>query len=87
MSLEITQFLDSDGKIKIWPSKLDKKKEILIYLATKFENDRVYTEKQVNAIIIDWHTFGDYFMLRRGLVDYGFILRTTNGSKYWKSEK
>jgi hypothetical protein len=87
MSTGISAFLDADGKIKIWPAKQEKKKEILEYLALKFEGNGFYTEKEVNAIIENWHSFGDYFLLRRELVDYGLLSRTTNGLKYWKEQK
>lgn len=83
----MNQFLEEDGKIKIWPSKRDKKYEILSYLSTKFEVGVYYTEKQVNEIINQWHTFGDFFLLRRELVDKKLIYRTDDGSKYWVEQK
>lgn len=83
----IKRFLDDDGRIKIWPAKKDLKIEILKYLSTKFECDRIYIEKEVNAIIEEWHSFNDYFLLRRGMVDYKFLDRTRDGSKYWREGK
>lgn len=79
----IDNFLDEMGKIKAWPAKHEKKTEVLLYLRTKFEEDRFYTEKQVNEIIKEWHTFGDFFLLRRGLIDKKLICRTDDGRKYW----
>ena len=55
----IQRFLDECGKIKTWPSKKDKKIEILKYLSNKFEYDKFYTEKEVNAIIDEIHTLND----------------------------
>lgn len=83
---DINRFLDEEGKIKIWPVKKDMKLEILKYLATKFETNHYYKEKEINAIIEQWHSFGDYFLLRRGLVDYKLLCRTRDGSKYWREE-
>ncbi len=82
----IQRFLDDDGKIKIWPSKKDVKIEILKYLSSNFEYDKFYTEKEVNAIIDENHTFNDYFLLRRGMVDYKFLSRTKDGAKYWRNK-
>ena len=82
----IERFLDEEKKIKIWPSKKDKQLEILRYLSTKFECNRSYTEKEVNEIIQDWHTFNDYFLLRRGMVECKLLNRTRNGAKYWREE-
>lgn len=84
---DINRFLDESGKIKVWPTKKDMQIEILRYLATKFEFNHDYKEKEINAIIEQWHSFGDYFLLRRGLVDYKLLFRTRDGSKYWREEQ
>ena len=86
MSDRIVRFLDGEGRIKIWPSKMDMKNEVLAYLADKFESGRVYCEKEINMTINAWHTFNDYFLLRRGLIDAKLLFRTRNGSSYWKEE-
>lgn len=83
----IERFLDSEGRIKIWPTKKDKKLEILKYLSIKFEYDKIYSEKEVNAIINTWHTFNDYFLLRRGMVECRLLSRTRNGAKYWRERE
>lgn len=82
--VNIERFLDEKGKIRIWPSKKEVKIEVLRYLSTKFEYDKCYSEKEVNAIIDEWHKFNDYFLLRRGMVEYKFLFRTKDGAKYWK---
>lgn len=87
MKNDISRFLDDENKIKIWPSKKQMKLDILSYLATKFESGRFYKEQEVNSIIENWHTFGDYFLLRRGLIDYKLLSRTNDGAKYWKEEQ
>ena len=66
------------------PRKQKPRHALLQYLSTKFEPDTVYTERQVNAICDQWHTFGDYFILRRELVDDGFLGRERDGSRYWR---
>lgn len=86
MNEKINKFLDPQSKIKIWPAKHEMKLEILRYLAEKFEYERFYTEKEVNRIIESWHTFGDFFLLRRGLIDYHFLGRTPDGYRYWREE-
>lgn len=81
----IRQFLDEDGRIAAFPAKKAVRILVLGYLAEKFETNKNYTEKQVNAICDDWHTFGDYFILRRSLIDEGFLLRENDGSCYWRN--
>lgn len=81
----LANFLDEDKKIKSWPAKKEKKQAVLLYLSTKFEKDRMYTEKEVNERINEWHTFRDFFLLRRGLIEEGLLNRTRDGSRYWKN--
>ena len=81
---EIKTFLDAEGKLKQFPSKYSKQKIAIEYLAGKFESGRSYTEKEVNEIINQNHTFSDWTMLRRFLVDYKFLARTTDGKEYHK---
>ena len=83
----LENFIDNSGKIKTWPAKRELKLEILKYLADKFEYNHFYSEKEVNSIIECWHSFGDYFLLRRGLVDSKLLSRTKNGSRYWRTNK
>ena len=85
MLQHIERFLDEDGKLKAWPAKRSAQGDVLTYLAGKFEYDRNYTEHEINAILASWHTFGDFFLLRRELVEHGWLVRLKNGSRYWKN--
>jgi hypothetical protein len=85
MARGIERFLDEEGRVNFWPAKRTVKDEVLAYLAEKFEFGRDYTEHEVNALLASWHTFGDLFVLRRELVERGFLMRLTNGSRYWKN--
>lgn len=82
----IERFLDEEGRLTVWPGKQKNKLMALTYLAGKFEPDRRYTEHEVNAILGSWHTFSDPFILRRSLIEYGFLCRERDGSAYWKAE-
>ncbi len=84
--IEITRFLDGEGKIVKLPKRRDVRDAVLVYLAGKFEPDRIYTEREVNAVCEAWHTFGDYFLLRRELVDHGLLNRERDGSRYWRTK-
>jgi predicted transcriptional regulator YdeE len=83
---ELERLLDESGKLKLWPAKKSTQRLALSYLAEKFEpaEAREYTEREVNALIESWHTFGDFFLLRRELIEGGFLKRLPNGSKYWR---
>ena len=85
--INIKAFLDNEGKVKQIPVPNRTKIPVLAYLAEKFDAERNYTEKGVNEVITRWHTFNDYFIVRRLLVDYGFLGRTPDGAKYWVIQK
>ncbi len=84
--IKIKQFLDTSGKITQLPQKQKVRHALLKYMAEKFEPDSVYSEQQVNEICNHWHTFGDYFLIRRELVDNGFLCRERDGSRYWRAQ-
>lgn len=79
---ELKNFLDNEGRLKSYPSKHRLKIISLFYLASKFEPGAEYSEKEVNQILKNWHTFQDWAMLRRDLYDKRFFVRTPNGSSY-----
>lgn len=79
-------FLDEKGRVKTWPSKKQMKIEVLKYISGKFEEEKLYSEKEVNNTIDQWHTFNDYFIIRRGMIDYKLLLRKRDGSQYWKNK-
>jgi len=87
MNENFERFLDDKGRVKTWPSKKEMKQHILRYISSKFEYGRIYTEFEVNCILEEWHTFNDYFLLRRGLIDEWLLSRTKNGAKYWREEQ
>jgi hypothetical protein len=63
------------------PMRQKKKLVILRWLASKFQPDTMYTEREVNAIITPVHE--DFATLRRDLIDFGFLRRERGGGKYW----
>ncbi len=83
LKFDKSHFLDENGRIKELPQKHKTRVAVLEYLSEKFEPGRDYTEQEVNAVCSQWHTFGDYFLLRRELVDNGLLCRERNGSRYW----
>lgn len=70
-----------NGPISEFPVKEKRKVIIIKQLAKRFEPDRRYTEKEVNAILEK--AFHDYVTLRRYLIEYGFLDRMPDGSSYW----
>lgn len=63
------------------PAREKKKYIILCMIIHYFEKDKKYSEKEVNEILKPM--FEDFVMMRRYLVDYNFLDRTTDGKAYW----
>lgn len=78
------RFLDADGRLKVWPSKLKDQKLALAWLAAHFEPGRRYHEREVNERLKALHAFGDWALLRRALFDHRFLEREADGSAYWR---
>lgn len=70
-----------DGQLTQIPTKDKKCMVIMRWLATRFQPDVRYTEKQVNAILTE--VFADYASLRRMMIDFGFMRRERGGGDYW----
>jgi DNA-binding CsgD family transcriptional regulator len=70
-----------DGPLGSFPLKEKKRVAILRHLVKKFEPTKTYTEKEVNGILQPF--YNDYVLLRRYLIEYGFMDRTQDGSSYW----
>ncbi len=77
-----TAFESTDPlKLNNFPVKEKKKVVILTEIAKTFEKGREYTEKEINEKIEA--IYFDYVTLRRYLIEYGFLDRKADGSKYW----
>lgn len=83
--VQIAQFFDGEGRIVKLPRKPAPRIAVLTVLAAKFELGRMNTEPEVNRLCDEWHTFGDYFLLRRELIDHGLLCRTPDGARYWRA--
>ena len=75
-------YLNADGTIKQIPQEGKKLLIILNYMLDAFAFDVTYTEKEVNTILRRFHL--DTASLRRAYIDYGFLARESDGSKYWR---
>ncbi len=82
----LKSFLDEKGRLTAYPSKRKMKLYALLYIAEKIERDRIYTEKEINAVLNEWHTFCDPATLRRELYTHRFLDRDPYGREYRMEE-
>lgn len=82
---DIDKYITKDGKIIAYPSKRHRAVRPYIYaaIAGHFEANQQYSEKEVNAIIQAIILFEDYVLIRRELIDFGYLGRTNDGRAYW----
>jgi len=80
---ELRPFLDAEGRIVQWPSRQKVQRMAAALLVRRFEPGRHYSEMEVNATLMDGHTFGDWALLRRVLYDWRYLDRESDGSRYW----
>lgn len=62
------------GKLVAMPHKHEQVLAVLSEIATKFEPEKQYVEREVNVILEEVNE--DYCTLRRALVDYGYLSRS-----------
>jgi predicted transcriptional regulator len=77
-------FLDEQGRITRWSSKLKDQQAMMTYVVEKFEPARAYSEKEVNELLQQWYLDADYVLLRRSMIDAGLLHRTKDGFRYWR---
>ncbi len=68
------------GKLKAIPAQRKKERIILEVIAQAFEYDRMYSEREVNIIIADFHD--DFCTIRRDMISEQLLDR--KGMEYWR---
>lgn len=79
---ELRPFVDEEGRLFRWPSREKVQRMAIGYLAGKFERGRDYSEQEVNFKLLEWHSFGDWALLRRLLFNWKHMDRESDGSRY-----
>ena len=72
-------------KLKQMPSKIAKTQVVAARIAQEFEPGRTYDEQEINAVLKA--IYPDYATLRRTLIDFGLLTRSSNGSEYRAAER
>lgn len=80
----LSDFFQVDGRLKTIPAQEKKILVVLSHIARSFERGVDYPEAQVNEMLLNYHE--DMALLRRYLVDYGFLEREGGGGDYWRAE-
>lgn len=70
-----------EGRLVSIPTKRKALVVTLVEILTAFEAGRIYSEKDVNAILSAVHP--DFARLRRELIDYRYLDRDAHTGQYW----
>lgn len=70
-----------EGPLDIFPSMEKRKVIVLQNIISRFERNKIYTEKEVNEILKS--IYSDYVTIRRYLIEYGFMHRSKDCTTYW----
>ncbi|MFL5355521.1 DUF2087 domain-containing protein [Archangium sp.] len=84
VSEKLSRYLDTEGRLKGWPSRRKDQLEALRYLMTRLPDGVEWSERELNELLKGLHTFGDWALLRRDLYDTGLLDRSLDGRRYWK---
>lgn len=84
---ELRHFVDDEGRLKQWPVKHKLQMLALPALACAIPLGRKLAEREINELLNARHTFGDPALLRRLLVDHGYLDRRPDGSAYWRIQR
>jgi DNA-binding CsgD family transcriptional regulator len=77
----IGKYFREDGTMTRFPIKAKERVALLRRIVGLLEPGEKYTEKALNGILSA--VTDDYVLVRRCLVDYGFVSRLRDGSAYW----
>ncbi|MBS3118633.1 DUF2087 domain-containing protein [Candidatus Woesearchaeota archaeon] len=75
------KFFEKFVKHHNFPKNDFEKQAILLYLIEKFKDSRKYLEQEVNEILKKY--FEDYTLLRRELINFGYMQRDSTSGEYW----
>ena len=81
---ELKSFLNDDMILTALPSKHRKQLVALYYLASKIEDGKTYTEREINDILNRWTAFRDPATLRREMYNRYLLNRTSDCREYRK---
>lgn len=81
---EFKSFANADGRITRLPVKLSKKVALSQWLFTLLEDSKTYSEKELNDVFAQY--VDDFALIRRMLVDAGWLERDAYGREYKKAK-
>ena len=76
-----------EGRLLRWPSRREDQVLALWGLWAQIPSRRDFTEQEISQVLKTLHDFGDHALLRRAMVDMGYVARTPDGRIYRRIEQ
>ncbi|WP_137132210.1 DUF2087 domain-containing protein [Rhizobium sp. FY34] len=83
---QVARCFDVDGVLTRWPGKTAQQRLVLWWFWAALPARRDLTEPEVNAILKRLNGFGDHVLIRRELIDWGMVSRSTDCRVYRRIE-
>ncbi|SMQ70155.1 hypothetical protein SAMN06295905_1801 [Devosia lucknowensis] len=84
---KVGRHFDADGVLLRWPAKNSLQPLCLWALWARMEPGHDYSDRDNTDLLNAWASFGDHALLRRAMVDMGYVTRTPDGRTYRRIEQ
>ncbi len=84
---KVSRHFDAAGVLLRWPARRNQQPICLWVLWSRMEPGRDYSDADNTRLLNAWASFGDHALLRRALVDMGYVARTSDGRIYRRIEQ
>ncbi|WP_318652870.1 DUF2087 domain-containing protein [Pseudomonas sp. PDM18] len=81
------RYFDDAGCLQRWPKKHSHREACLWVLWSRLPARQRWNERELNERLRAQECLGDHLLLRRALVDGGWLARTEDGGEYWRIER
>lgn len=81
------RYFDDAGCLQRWPKKHSHREACLWVLWSRLPARQRWSEKELNERLRAQECLGDHLLLRRALVDGGWLTRTPDGGEYRRVER
>jgi hypothetical protein len=85
--LRLARQFDAHGRLMRWPTRRAQQEPCIWVLWSRLPPNRTLREQEINELLNDEHTFGDYALLRRELCNLALLWRPADGSAYRRVER
>lgn len=83
----VSRHFDAQGVLLRWPAKGSLQPLCLWALWSRMDPGRDYSDRENTDLLNAWASFGDHALLRRAMVDMGYVSRTPDGRTYRRIEQ